>query len=179
MDVTPPDVTLVAGGARSGKSAFAQRLVEQSRLPRIFLATAEARDDEMRARIARHQSDRDDSWRTVEEPLELSAVLEQEAASGRAILVDCLSLWLSNILIADRDIDEEIERLAALLRSWKGGSLVLVSNEVGQGIVPDNALAREFRDHAGRLNQAVAAAATTVWRVDFGIPQQLKGGPAK
>jgi len=184
MDVTPPDVTLVAGGARSGKSSFAQRLVEQSAVDqsassRVFLATAEARDGEMQARIARHQSDRDDSWRTVEEPLELSAALEREAASGRAILVDCLTLWLSNILLAERDVEQEIERLAALLRNWKGGSVVLVSNEVGQGIVPDNALAREFRDHAGRLNQAVAAAATTVWRVDFGIPQQLKGGPAK
>lgn len=177
MDVAPTDVTLVAGGARSGKSAFAQRLVERSRPKRVFLATAQALDEEMRERISRHQSDRDASWRTVEEPLELAAALTRESASGDAVLVDCLTLWLSNTLLADRDVDAEIERLAAVLRTWQGGPLVLVSNEVGQGIVPDNALARRFRDHAGRLNQAVAAAATAVWRVDFGIPQQLKGGP--
>jgi len=172
------DVVLVAGGARSGKSSFAQSLAEERSKQRVFLATAEALDDEMRERISRHQADRDDSWRTVEEPLELAAALEREASSRESVLVDCLTLWLSNLLLAERDVEQEVATFVALLERWEGGPLILVSNEVGQGIVPENALARRFRDEAGRLNQRVAAAADEVWRVDFGIPQRLKGAPA-
>lgn len=177
MDVRRNDVVFVGGGARSGKSSFAQRLAEERSEQRVFLATAEALDDEMRERIARHQADRDDSWRTVEEPLELAAALEREASNRESVLVDCLTLWLSNLLLAERDLEQDVAALVELLERWEGGPLILVSNEVGQGIVPENALARRFRDEAGRMNQRVAAVATEVWRVDFGIPQQLKGLP--
>lgn len=170
-------MTLIGGGARSGKSSFAQRRCEEQADHAVFIATGEARDEEMRERIARHRADRGKRWRTVEEPLELVDVLKREAAGDQPVLVDCLTLWLSNVLLdRDRDAESEINRLAALLNGWSGPELTLITNEVGLGIVPENALAREFRDLAGRLNQAVARAADEVWWMVFGIPLRVKGG---
>ncbi len=162
-----PAVTLVLGGARSGKSAYAEVLLGGG----TYLATAEAGDAEMAARIAAHRARRGEAWRTVEEPLELAAAL---AKCEGPVLVDCLTLWLTNIMQAGRDVDAEVQALVAALQEL-AGPVVLVSNEVGQGIVPDNALAREFRDRAGRLNQEVAAVAGRVVLVAAGLPLVLKG----
>ena len=135
-------ITLVLGGARSGKSAFAERLVEASGLKPVYLATGRAFDGEMETRIADHRERRGDRWRTVEAPLDLLGAIEAESSAGQAVLVDCLTLWLTNLMLAERDITDECRRLVAGLRLYRGGPLVLVSNEVGLGIVPDNAMAR-------------------------------------
>ena len=166
--------TLVLGGARSGKSAFAERLVESSALDRIYLATATPGDAEMQARIAHHRLGRGDGWRTVEEPLELTQTLDRESTTGCAVLVDCLTLWLSNIMHAERDIETEIQHLAQWL-SHAQNPVVLVSNEIGLGLVPETPLGRRFRDAQGRLNQAVAAAVANVVFVAAGLPLRLKG----
>lgn len=173
-----PRVTLVLGGARSGKSRHAEQLIETALGGQIYegatyLATAEALDDEMKARVDEHRARRGDAWNTVEEPLELVGALTEHADAKRPILVDCLTLWLSNLMGAGRDIDAQTAALAARLQDL-GGPVVLVSNEVGLGIVPDNELARAFRDHAGRLNQAVAQAADRVLFVAAGLPMTLK-----
>jgi adenosylcobinamide kinase/adenosylcobinamide-phosphate guanylyltransferase len=170
-------MTLVLGGARSGKSAYAERLIREG-VGRgglaTYLATAEPGDGEMAERIAHHRAARGTGWRTVEEPLDLVGTLRRIARPDRPVLVDCLTLWLSNLMHADRDIAGETARLASCLGDL-AGPVVLVSNEVGQGIVPDNALARAFRDHAGRLNQAMAAASDRVVFVVAGLPMVLKG----
>ena len=171
-----PRLTLVLGGARSGKSRFAETLVEASGLAPVYVATATAGDAEMAARIARHRARRGGRWRTVEEPLALAETLAGEAAPGRAVLVDCLTLWLANLMAEGRDIDGEREALLAGLAVLSGPA-VLVSNEVGQGIVPESALARRFRDHAGRLHQDIAAAADAVTLVTAGLAQALKAPP--
>lgn len=160
-------LTLVLGGARSGKSAFAESL-----LPRgsVYLATAQALDAEMAERVRLHR-DRRVGWETVEEPLELASTLAR--LDGRAVLVDCLTLWLTNVMLAERDVGAEIERLCRALPAL-GGTVVMVASEVGWGIVPENALARAFRDHAGRLNQRVAALANRVVLVAAGLPLTLK-----
>jgi adenosylcobinamide kinase / adenosylcobinamide-phosphate guanylyltransferase len=168
-----PALTLVIGGARSGKSAFAERLVTASSRPRRYIATAEAWDDEMRDRIARHRQDRGVDWLTVEAPLDLSAALAQ-AAPGEIVLVDCATLWLTNHLLADHDLDALTSALIAALTSC-AAPVVIVSNETGWGIVPDNALARRFRDAQGRLNQRLAAEAGLVVTVIAGLPLVLKG----
>ena len=168
-----PAATLVLGGARSGKSRHAEALVESQPGDCVYLATAEAWDAEMVERISRHQAQRGSRWRTVEAPLELVDMLGQVAGPGRAVQVDCLTLWLSNLMHADRDIAAETERLVRWLAA-PSGPVVLVSNEVGLGIVPDNALARAFRDHAGRLHQAVAAVVPAVVFVAAGLPLTLK-----
>lgn len=165
--------TLVLGGARSGKSAFAERMVGDSGLARIYLATATAGDDEMQARIARHRAQRGDGWITVEEPLSLVAALTREVAHGRAVLVDCLTLWLSNLMMAERDPDVEARRLTRFLGVAKY-PVVLVSNEVGLGLVPETPLGRSFRDAQGRLNQIVAAAVPDVVFIAAGLPLWLK-----
>ena len=168
-----PRVTLVLGGARSGKSRHAEALIEEAAPQAIYLATAEARDGEMAERIGRHRARRGERWRTIEEPLALAPRL-LEAAEGRApILVDCLTLWLANLLEAGRAIDREIALLLEVLPRV-AAPLVIVANEVGLGIVPENALARAFRDEAGRLNQAVAARAERVVFVAAGLPLVLK-----
>ncbi len=164
--------TLVLGGARSGKSAFAERLVVNSGLPRIYLATATAGDEEMRLRIARHRQERGEGWRTVEEPLDLVAALTRHNHDG-AVLVDCLTLWLSNLMFADRDVEAESQRLANWLATTPG-PVVLVSNEVGLGLVPETPLGRSFRDAQGRLNQIIAAAVPDVAFVAAGLPLWLK-----
>ncbi|MDR3515937.1 MAG: bifunctional adenosylcobinamide kinase/adenosylcobinamide-phosphate guanylyltransferase [Azospirillaceae bacterium] len=169
-----PRITLVLGGARSGKSAFAEARVVATRRHPLYLATAQAGDPEMAARIARHRAQRaGQGWATVEEPLELVATLRAEARPDRAVLVDCLTLWLTNVMLAGRDAEPEGRALAAALRDLTG-PVVLVSNEVGLGIVPDNALARAFRDQAGRLHQHVAAVADAVYLIVAGMPLTLK-----
>lgn len=174
MTAPLPRITLVLGGARSGKSRYAEALVRDAG-GGIYLATAQALDDEMAARIARHRAERGEGWTTIEEPLELGAALERSARIGRPVLVDCLTLWLSNLMGAGRAAKQETARLIAVLKTLPV-PVVLVSNEVGLGIVPDNALARAFRDEAGRLNQTVAAAAGRVVLLAAGLPLVLKGG---
>jgi adenosylcobinamide kinase/adenosylcobinamide-phosphate guanylyltransferase len=165
--------TLVLGGARSGKSAYAEGLILKSAAHALYLATAEAGDGEMVERIRRHRDRRGAQWVTAEEPLALCRKLVELARPDRPILVDCLTLWLSNLVHADADIAAETRGLADLVPHL-AGPVVFVANEVGLGIVPDNALARRFRDHAGRLNQAVAAVADTVVFVAAGLPLFLK-----
>ena len=142
----------VLGGARSGKSAYAQGLAERAAPERVYLATAQAGDAEMAARIARHRADRGGGWTTVEEPLALAEALAAAARPGRAVLVDCLTLWLSNLMLAGRDIGAEIAQLAGSIAALEGPA-VLVSNEVGLGLVPETKLGREFRDWQGRANR--------------------------
>jgi len=165
--------TLVLGGARSGKSRHAQALAEASGGRLIFVATAQAFDDEMTARIARHQADRDARWSTVEAPVDLAAAIGRLDEPGTTILVDCLTLWASNLLLQGKAMEPELEALLAAVASPRG-KIILVSNEVGLGIVPDNALARAFRDMAGTINQRVAAAADHVHFVAAGLSLKLK-----
>ena len=169
----PPAVTLVLGGARSGKSRYAESLIEAHRGRWLYLATAEAGDAEMAARIAQHQARRGDGWETIEEPVELPAVLAQQVDGTTAVLVDCLTLWLSNLLGTGADVEQRTEELVISLKSC-AGTVVLVSNEVGLGIVPMNALSRSFVDHAGRLHQRIAEAADRVVFIAAGLPLQLK-----
>ncbi|MCM5556464.1 bifunctional adenosylcobinamide kinase/adenosylcobinamide-phosphate guanylyltransferase [Pleomorphomonas sp. JP5] len=167
-------IIFVLGGARSGKSRFAeQRTRAFAAKENIYVATAECRDDEMEKRIALHRERRGSDWRTIEAPHQLSEALSLEARNDRAILVDCLTLWLTNRLLADADLQAESDGLAAALQAVSG-PVVLVSNEVGLSIVPENALARRFRDEAGRLNQAIAAIADEAWFVAAGLPLRLK-----
>lgn len=182
--------TLVFGGARSGKSAYAEKLAADSGKEVVYVATAGAGDGEMSARIAQHRSRRDPAWTTIEEPIALGTLITNEAQAGRIILIDCLTLWLSNLLFSeDRAYPEvgdivppacfEAQReqfLAALAKAR--GDVILVSNEVGMGIVPQGALSRWFVDEAGRLNQAVAACCDRVVWVAAGLPLYLKGGHA-
>jgi adenosylcobinamide kinase/adenosylcobinamide-phosphate guanylyltransferase len=172
-----PRTALILGGARSGKSRFAEDIVARTGLPATYLATAEIRDAEMQARISAHRDRRGVDWATVEEPLDLTGRLALLADPGRVILLDCLTLWLSNLMEAERDVAFEFAQLAAVLAEARG-PVVLVSNEVGSGIVPMNALARRFADEQGRLNQAVAAAVTTVFLVAAGLPLRLKPNPS-
>jgi adenosylcobinamide kinase/adenosylcobinamide-phosphate guanylyltransferase len=165
-------LTFVLGGARSGKSAHAERLVSGHAAPWLYIATAQAYDDEMRQRIADHQARRGAGWETVDAPLGLVGAL-RAVPDGRPVLVDCLTLWLTNHMLADADVATECSRLAETL-SRPRGPWVVVSNEVGLGIVPDNALGRRFRDAAGRLNQQVASAADTVLMMVAGLPLKVK-----
>lgn len=168
-----PALSLILGGARSGKSRLAEGLVTATALPRHYIATAEAWDDEMRARIAQHQSDRGANWTTWSEPRDVAGVLAQIPA-GQVVLMDCATLWLTNEILADADIPARVAALLIALAAC-ASPVVVVSNEVGWGIVPDNALARAFRDHQGRLNQQIAAQAGLVVAVMAGLPMVLKG----
>ena len=168
----------ILGGARSGKSAFAQRRAAASGLNVIYLATAQAGDAEMAERIARHRAERPKDWGLVEEPLALAAALRTHAAPNRCLLVDCLTLWLSNLLaVGDNALAAETQNLLAALPTLPG-HLLLVSNEVGQGIVPAHPLARRFRDEAGRLHQTVADRCDRVSFIMAGLPLTLKDCPA-
>ncbi len=168
----------ILGGARSGKSAFAQRRALDSGLNVIYLATAQAGDAEMVERIARHRAERPADWGLVEEPLALADALKAHATPDRCLLVDCLTLWLSNLLVAgDERLATETQNLLDILPALPG-QVLLVSNEVGQGIVPTNPLARRFRDEAGRLHQAVASCCDRVTFVIAGLPLILKDPPA-
>jgi adenosylcobinamide kinase / adenosylcobinamide-phosphate guanylyltransferase len=172
-----PPVTLVLGGARSGKSAWAESLIEQQMGDvwegAIYLATATAADTEMAARILEHRERRGPQWQTVEEPLQIAGALKKFADPMRPVLVDCLTLWLSNLMLNEQDVTSELSELENHLNDL-AGPVVFVSNEVGLSIVPDNALARAFRDHAGRLNQQLAARADFVVFITAGLPITLK-----
>ena len=167
-------VVLVLGGARSGKSHFAEQLVCASGHERHYLATGRAYDDEMVQRIARHRVDRGEGWVTHEVPLDLPQHLARVDAPGRAILVDCLTLWVTNLMMGESDMAAAGDALVAQLDTCSA-QVVLVSNEVGLGIVPDNRMAREFRDHAGRLHQRIAAMADEAYFIAAGLPLKLKG----
>jgi adenosylcobinamide kinase/adenosylcobinamide-phosphate guanylyltransferase len=167
-----PHLTLVLGGARSGKSRYAESLIAASPPPWVYVATAEPLDDEMRGRIAAHRARRGAGWRDVEAPRNLAGALAGIGA-GSAVLVDCLTLWLSNHMLADADIEAETARLVIALANM-AAPVVLVSNEVGFGIVPDNALARRFRDAQGRLNQQIADIAARVVLMVAGLPLVVK-----
>ena len=162
------------GGARSGKSDFAQSLAEENDGDLIYIATAQAFDAEMAERISRHKSDRGPRWHTVECPLNLADSIAEHQGESQTILVDCLTLWLSNLMLGEHDIPAAVSGLIASLKR-SPAKVILVSNEVGQGIVPDNELARRFRDEAGWLNQKLASVIENVWFVTAGLPQKLKG----
>ena len=168
-----PQLSLVVGGSRSGKSRMAERLVSETGAPRHYIATAEAWDDEMRLRIAQHQADRGTDWTTWSVPRDVASVLAQ-VPPGHVVLLDCATLWLTNHMLAEADIAAESQALLAALLEC-AAPVVVVSNEVGWGIVPENALARAFRDHQGRLNQHLAAQAGLVVGVMAGLPMVLKG----
>jgi adenosylcobinamide kinase / adenosylcobinamide-phosphate guanylyltransferase len=171
--VTSLELTLVLGGVRSGKSRHAEGLALASGLAPVYVATAQGQDDEMARRIALHRARRGPAWRTVEEPLDLVETLQRECARTRVVLVDCLTLWLTNLMVAERPVEAECARLLEALPSL-GGPAILVSNEVGQGIVPDNAMARAFVDHAGGLHQGIALQADAVVLMAAGLPHRLK-----
>jgi adenosyl cobinamide kinase/adenosyl cobinamide phosphate guanylyltransferase len=171
-------IDLILGGARSGKSALALQCAQAHAGPVIWFATAQAGDAEMAARIARHRAERPAHWSTVEEPLHLAQTLRQAATDESCCVVDCLTLWLSNLMLTKGSALLEPEQRALLdCLPNLPGSVVLVANEVGLGIVPDNALARRFRDLAGWLNQAVSARADRVCFVAAGLPLWLNGAP--
>ncbi|BBD02049.1 MULTISPECIES: bifunctional adenosylcobinamide kinase/adenosylcobinamide-phosphate guanylyltransferase [Sphingobium] len=163
----------VLGGARSGKSRYALKRAEALPGELLFVATAQALDHEMDSRIARHREERGPRWRTIEEPVDLAAVVRAEVRADRVLLIDCLTLWASNLMFADRDIDTATGALVAALGEAQG-PVILVANEVGLGIVPDNALARRFRDVAGIVNQAVAACVDEAVFMAAGLPMRLK-----
>lgn len=168
--------SLILGGARSGKSRYAETLAQQSGREVIYIATATAQDAEMQSRIAHHQASRPAHWQTIEEPLALATCLQQYAAPGRLLLVDCLTLWLTNLLCA-----EDASRLQAetnqLLRCLPAlaGDIILVSNEVGLGVIPLGELTRRYVDEAGRLHQQLAAQMQSVVFMVAGLPHVLKG----
>jgi len=172
MARTGATLTFVLGGARSGKSRYAENLVAALPPPWTYIATAEAGDDEMAARIKAHQARRGATWRTIEAPLDLATPLA--AKGGTAVLIDCLTLWLSNLLLAGADMEKEMERLEKSLAETTA-PVVLVANEVGSGIVPEHALGRKFRDWQGVLNQRMAARADRVILMVAGLPLALKG----
>ncbi|KOF12585.1 cobalamin biosynthesis protein [Ensifer adhaerens] len=165
---------LVLGGARSGKSSFSERLVEASGLNMHYVATGRAWDDEMRDRIDHHRARRSEGWTTHEEPLDLVSLLAHIDDENRVVLVDCLTLWVTNLMMEGRDMAAEFAALAAFLPEARA-RLILVSNEVGLGIVPENRMARDFRDHAGRLHQIVAEKSAEVYFVAAGLPLKMKG----
>ncbi len=172
MTEDSPHLILVLGGARSGKSRHAEALVEALPAPWTYIATAQPWDDEMAARIAEHRSRRSPDWITVDAPLELPDAIRARP-EGQPILVECLTLWLTNLILAERDTNAACDDLIDACASVTG-PVVLVSNEVGLGIVPDNALARRFRDEAGRLHQRLAARAGRVVFMVAGLPMQVK-----
>ncbi len=166
-------LSLVLGGARSGKSAFAESLVLASPAPWFYLATAEALDEEMAARIHKHRARRDTRWRTIEAPHRLAEALA-EAPEEAPLLIDCLSFWLSNRLLAGANLAVEIDQLVEILSSRRALT-VAVSSEVGLAVIPENPLARAFRDAAGELHQAVAGIAASVTLTVAGCPLKVKG----
>jgi len=167
---------LVLGGARSGKSAYAEGLAEAAAAERLYLATGEAGDSEMADRIARHKEMRGEGWRTREEPLDLVEALGAEARPGRIVLVDCLTLWVANMMLSGRDVEAGTARLTHAVGALRGPA-IFVSNEVGLALVPETRLGREFRDLQGRTNAAVARACDAVVFLAAGLPRLLKPAP--
>jgi adenosylcobinamide kinase / adenosylcobinamide-phosphate guanylyltransferase len=168
--------TLILGGARSGKSSFAQRLAEDSGHEKVFIATARALDEEMGDRIRLHQDNRGADWRLREESIALAEAIRAEAAPTRVLLVDCLTIWLTNLMVEGADPEDRQRSLLDAIREARG-PLLLVTNEVGQGVVPDTPLGRAFRDAQGRLNQSVASVCDAVILVAAGCPVLLKPAP--
>jgi adenosylcobinamide kinase/adenosylcobinamide-phosphate guanylyltransferase len=166
-------ITFVFGGARSGKSRFAENLILSSGLTPLYLATGRAMDDEMNDRILAHQERRGKDWETMEEPLALADAVAQSAYKGRAVLVDSLAMWVTNLMMAEANVMRECDSLIASLSAAQA-PVVLVSDEVGLGIVPDNPMARAFRDHAGDVNQKIARIADEAWFVAAGLPFAMK-----
>ena len=166
-------ITLILGGARCGKSAYAEKLAINNGRQKIYIATAELLDSEMQKRIALHQERRGEDWNTLEIPLALADAITSPDYKNSVILVDCLTLWLSNLLHYGWDVNTTTEKLAHSITQTEA-NIILVSNEVGQGIVPDNALARKFRDEAGILHQKIAAISTQVIWMVAGIPTIIK-----
>lgn len=166
---------LVLGGARSGKTAFAEGLAIRAGNRPAYLATAEALDAEMRDRVASHKAGRAERFATIEEPLALSDALIKAAKKHDVILVDCLTLWITNLMVANEDISKAVSELGATLVQLKTAKIILVSNEVGLGIVPDNAMARTFRDLAGAAHQRLAGICDDVYFVVAGLPMTVKG----
>lgn len=165
---------LMGGGSRSGKSSHALELARQKGQRRAFIATAQAFDEEMKDRIRRHRDERDPSFETFEEPTSVSAVIREIGPRYDAIVIDCLTLWLSNLMLAEReDLDHAMDDLVAAAQA-SPAACILVTNEVGCGIVPDNALARRFRDLAGTLNQRCGRAAAEAYLMAFGFTVKLK-----
>ncbi|MFT5067685.1 MAG: adenosylcobinamide kinase/adenosylcobinamide-phosphate guanylyltransferase [Yoonia sp.] len=168
-----PKLTLVLGGAASGKSSYAEMLCVQSDLTKIYIATAQVFDDEMAVKIAKHLDQRGMGWTTIEAPLDVASALKA-ATKNDVVLVDCATLWLTNVILGNHDLDTQTQLLLTALTSC-AAPVVIVSNEVGHGIVPDNALSRRFRNAQGQLNQTIAARADTVVAVMAGLPLALKG----
>ncbi len=168
--------TLILGGARSGKSRFGEQMALKLSPSPAYIATARAGDAEMKKRIAAHKSSRSDQFTTIEEPLNLAEAINGAALKHEAILVDCLTLWLSNLMFAEVGaVERGVEELLAVLEKTSAAKVILISNEVGQGIVPDNKLAREFRDQAGLMHQRVASVCKKVVFITAGLPMVLKG----
>jgi len=169
-------ILFITGGARSGKSRLAESLAEGFGTPLCYIATGQALDTEMEERISAHRTRRGGNWHTVEEPLRLAETIRNVDGSFQAILVDCITLWLTNLLLTNEDTDKVIAKVGALVEVMPKGKtpLILVSNEVGMGIVPENALARKFRDLAGKANQMLASAADEAYVTFNGIPIRLK-----
>ena len=172
-DMSNQDLTLVIGGAASGKSAFAEQVVLNTQKPKVYLATAQAFDAEMLEKVKAHQVSRGSNWKTIEEPINIADVITARAAD-EILLIDCLTLWITNLLLNEIDLESSF---AELLQALEAATcpIVIVSNEVGQGIVPDNALSRRFRAGQGRLNQLIASKSHTVVAVLAGLPVALKG----
>ena len=166
--------TLILGGARSGKSRYALELGESVSQDRVFVATGVGFDVGMRERIERHRKDRDASWRTVEESVAVWDVIGSECGEGRVVVLDCLTLWLNNLMLEERDVESDLERLVKVLEGVEG-DVILVSNEIGLGLVPDTELGREFRDLHGRMNQRVAAVCDRVLFMVAGLGVVVKG----
>ena len=168
-------IVFITGGARSGKSSFALSEALKVKGGKAFLATAEATDKEMEDRIIRHKQDRGKGWRTFEEPISVARLIKEIDGRYAVIVIDCLTLWLANVMMSGLDAEKETGRLLAALRGMKKSRVFVVSNEVGMGIVPENELARKFRDMAGQMNQRVAALAEEVYVAVSGIPVKIKG----
>ena len=173
MAVKEGRLIFVIGGARSGKSGFALSRASAHAGTKAYIATAQALDDEMRERIEKHRNERGGEWKTLEEPLRLADLVKDAGSAYDVLLIDCLTLWVSNLLLAGKEENAETESLQSSLRNCSA-TIYLVSNEVGMGIVPDNAPARKFRDVAGHLNQEIAGIADEVYLVTAGIPLKLK-----
>ncbi|MCX7794298.1 MAG: bifunctional adenosylcobinamide kinase/adenosylcobinamide-phosphate guanylyltransferase [Thermodesulfovibrionales bacterium] len=173
-------IIFITGGAKSGKSNFALKRASELDGRKVYIATAEPLDEEMKERIERHKKERGSNWFTVEEPVNISGLIKDLREKYEVLLIDCLTLWLSNIMLGKEAYIERIEELIRFLKALKDSkqgqlTLFIVSNEVGLGIVPDNELARRFRDEAGRLNQRIAEISDEVYFVISGIPIRIKG----
>lgn len=167
-------ITFLIGGARSGKSSFALARASEHAGKKVFIATAQAFDTEMKERIAKHREERNKGWDTVEEPFGIAETIKKISDKYEVIVIDCLTLWLSNLLLAEKDMEKEIDAFVSSVIAHKASHIFIVSNEVGMGIVPENKLARRFRDLAGHLNQKLAHIADEVYLVTAGIPLRIK-----